>query len=151
MRSSRIKMTRELYIIRAKRLQILGSLLFIFVGSSLLVAIARWLGQSGGLVESLRQRLVPCIHPDLVGVVGMLPLLPIWVIPILFPLLLVYLLDRRIGLCCPHCGRSLTLRCRYRAVISTGHCELCHESVFQSGGSAELSAGGNAPTPRASA
>jgi predicted RNA-binding Zn-ribbon protein involved in translation (DUF1610 family) len=41
-----------------------------------------------------------------------------------------HLVDRRIGLRCPHCGRSLTLRCDPRKVAASGVCPGCHENVF---------------------
>ncbi len=41
-----------------------------------------------------------------------------------------HLVDRRIGLRCPHCGRSLTLRCDPRKIIASGLCPDCHEKVF---------------------
>jgi len=43
----------------------------------------------------------------------------------------MHLVDRRIGLRCPHCGRSLILRCVPRKIIASGLCPDCHEKVFE--------------------
>jgi hypothetical protein len=40
------------------------------------------------------------------------------------------LIDRRIGLHCARCGRSLTLRCDPRKVVESGVCPGCHENVI---------------------
>jgi hypothetical protein len=45
-------------------------------------------------------------------------------------LAVVLALDRRFGLRCPHCHRSLTLRCRHEQVVQTGQCSLCHGVVI---------------------
>lgn len=127
-------MTRGSYISQAKKLQFLGGLIFIFVGWGLAGGVSLWLVRDGGLVQVIRERLSMHVHPDWIGVVGILPLIPILVSPIVLALLLVKLLDRRIGVRCPHCGKSLTLRCHYRVVANTGQCELCHESVFDQAG-----------------
>jgi hypothetical protein len=39
-------------------------------------------------------------------------------------------LDRRFGLRCPHCHRSLTVRALPHRVFQTGHCALCHGRAF---------------------
>jgi hypothetical protein len=39
-------------------------------------------------------------------------------------------LDRGLGLHCPHCHRSLTLRCRHERVVETGLCSLCGGKVL---------------------
>ncbi len=39
-------------------------------------------------------------------------------------------LDRGLGLRCPHCHRSLSLRCRHERVVETGQCSLCGQDVF---------------------
>ncbi len=51
------------------------------------------------------------------------------------PAFLVYMavmlpIDRHFGFRCPHCGRSLTLRCLHQRVLQTGECSLCHAKVF---------------------
>jgi hypothetical protein len=123
-------MTRDFYISRAKRILFLGNLIFIVVGGGLVVAMAVWVGRGDGWVHALRDKLSLHVHPNIVGVVAVLPVIPILVSPVVLALVLIHLLDRRIGLRCPHCARSLTLRCRYRIVARTGECQLCHGSLF---------------------
>jgi hypothetical protein len=78
------------------------------------------------LHEFLRQRLPEVVAAGLFGIS-----IAIYVAPIfgLFALLL-YLADRRFGLRCPHCRRSLTLRCLHERVLQSGECSLCHQRVF---------------------
>ena len=42
--------------------------------------------------------------------------------------------DRRFGIRCPHCHRSLTARCLPKHVLETGKCSLCHAKIFDAGG-----------------
>ena len=44
-------------------------------------------------------------------------------------------IDRRFGVRCPGCKRSLTLRCARAKVLRTGSCCLCHELLFNDMGS----------------
>lgn len=39
-------------------------------------------------------------------------------------------LDRAFGFRCPHCHRSLTLRCHHKLVVQTGRCSACGQEVF---------------------
>jgi hypothetical protein len=63
----------------------------------------------------------------------------VWVFLMATPLLLgaiclggwvMQVLDRRIGLRCPGCGSSLTLRCDPRRIVSSGACPFCQETLF---------------------
>ncbi len=40
------------------------------------------------------------------------------------------MLNRRFGLRCPHCQRSLTVRALPQQVLQTGRCSLCHGRAF---------------------
>lgn len=40
-------------------------------------------------------------------------------------------IDRRFGVTCPSCKRSLTLRCARAKVLRTGSCCLCHEPLLK--------------------
>ncbi len=42
----------------------------------------------------------------------------------------VIVLDRRHGVRCPHCHRSITLRCQAERVLESGECTLCHAKIF---------------------
>lgn len=116
---------------KAKRLQLIGSLIFVFLGGGLTVAITLLVGQPGGLASALQERLRDRVHPDLIGVVGILPLLPLLVAPLVIAVIIVALVDRRIGLKCPECGKSLTMRCKYHEVLKTKRCGLCGTVVLQ--------------------
>jgi hypothetical protein len=43
------------------------------------------------------------------------------------------MVDRRIGMRCPRCGRSLTFSCDPRKIVQSGACPGCHGSVFDLG------------------
>lgn len=46
---------------------------------------------------------------------------------------LMLIVDRRVGIRCPHCGRSTTLRCRAEHLIQTGKCCFCDGIVLLDG------------------
>ena len=121
---------RAVYIAKARRISIIGNLILMVLGCGLLALLALFLGKPYGICDAIFNKLKPYVHPALVGVVGMLPLLPVLVMPIVIPMALIVYIDRRIGVRCPHCGKSLTLRCRHKVVADTGKCELCHQPVF---------------------
>ncbi len=76
--------------------------------------------------DILRQHLPEVMAAGLFGIsiaVCLTPIIGLFV-------LLLYLADRRLGLRCPHCQRSLTLRCSHERVLQSGKCSLCHEGVF---------------------
>jgi hypothetical protein len=57
---------------------------------------------------------------------------------VLGPLLLISFLsflwvDRRFGLRCPGCKRSVTLRARYSEVLRSGRCCWCQQTLFEPG------------------
>ncbi len=57
-------------------------------------------------------------------------LLPVICSPLLLPLFAIYLIDRRIGIRCPNCNVSLTLRCNLNKVLVTGKCSRCNCAVL---------------------
>ena len=79
------------------------------------------------LHDALGQYLPEIVAAALFGVSTV-----IYVVPIFgFFVLLLYLADRRLGLRCPHCHRSLTLRCLHERLLQSGECSLCHRRVFE--------------------
>ena len=85
---------------------------------------------------------------------------------VLGPLLLISFLsilwvNRRFGLRCPGCKRSITLRARYRELLASGRCCWCQQTLFETGhvetaeplgaspekGSDPLKSGGLTPFP----
>jgi hypothetical protein len=49
----------------------------------------------------------------------------------LLPWLSLMWLDRRFGLRCPGCKRSITLLSRYSEVLHSGRCPRCHQTLFE--------------------
>jgi hypothetical protein len=50
---------------------------------------------------------------------------------LLIPFLSVIWVDRRIGLRCPGCMRSVTLRGRYSEILRSGRCCWCQQTLFE--------------------
>jgi len=48
--------------------------------------------------------------------------------------MVIKILDKKMGAHCPHCGRSLTSGCDSRKVASSGQCPGCEKSVFDAAG-----------------
>jgi hypothetical protein len=66
---------------------------------------------------------------------------------LLIPLLVFLWVDRRFGLRCPGCKRSVLLRCRRWAVLRSGRCCLCQQVLFEPGDGAPTSPVGAAARP----
>jgi hypothetical protein len=73
------------------------------------------------------------IHGEIVaglfrGIAGSALLLPVLFGPLYIVLLLF---ERRFGLRCPHCGKSLTYRCDPTVVLRSGICRRCGVRLFE--------------------
>ena len=125
------------YKYKSKRLQLVGSLIFLCIGGGTLIPLTLVIGRPGGMATAIRNALAPHIHPDFIGLVGTIPLIPLLLAPIMIAILLVAVIDKRIGIPCPKCGKSLTLRCRHATVLNTRRCCLCGEIVLEEESGAE--------------
>ena len=130
---------------KSKRLQLVGSLIFLIIGGGTLIPLTLVIGRPGGMATAIRNALAPHIHPDFIGVVGTIPLIPLLLLPILVAILLVAAIDRRIGVPCPKCGKSLTMRCHHAIVIRTRKCGRCGEIVLENISGAEQAGPGCPP------
>jgi hypothetical protein len=87
------------------------------------------LGEFGNLLRRwLQDEGVVGLVGGLLGGVVLAPLLLIPLVPFLW-------MDRRFGVRCPGCRRSVTLRCRHSEVLRTGKCCLCQQFLFEPAGS----------------
>ena len=68
------------------------------------------------------------------GAIGGLMVGSIASIPLLICVVVMLAIDRRFGVRCPHCHRSLTARCLSEHVLESGECSLCHKEVFDESG-----------------
>ncbi len=66
---------------------------------------------------------------------------------LLIPFLSVMWVDRRFGLRCPGCKRSVTLRGRYSEILRSGRCCWCQQTLFEPG-DVEKAEPGAADRPR---
>jgi hypothetical protein len=125
-------MTRFLYAEAARRVVVHGCLLVsLFSGVLLLLALAvAWYGPPAlqPLREAARQQGQGEALAGLLGLLGGLVLAPL---PFLLVLPLA-LYDRRYGLRCPRCRRSVTLGCPQRQVLRSGQCTRCGAVLFES-------------------
>ncbi len=123
-------MTRSEFTSSAKRMRITGTVIALGVIMPIvctLTIVTDILGQPLNRLHDILSRHLPEIVAA--GLFGLS--IVIYVAPVfgLFALLL-YLADRCFGLRCPHCHRSLTLRCLHERVLQTEECSLCHGKVF---------------------
>lgn len=56
--------------------------------------------------------------------------IPLVCLPLYLPLIAIQLIDRRIGIRCPGCNVSLTLRCLREKILITRKCSSCHSVVL---------------------
>jgi hypothetical protein len=124
-------MTRSLYAQAAQRVVTYGLLLVtLFDGVLILLAVAAVL-YGGPVIQPLqivaRQQGQGESLAHFFGVLGglMLAILPFLMI---LPLVLC---DRRYGLRCPNCCRSVTLSCPPAKVLRTGKCTRCGAVLFE--------------------
>lgn len=78
---------------------------------------------------------IAMILRDLVGgdlgmALGIVSILPFIVLPIILPTAAMMLIDRRIGIRCPNCNVSLTMRCMHERVLITRKCSHCKATVL---------------------
>ncbi len=123
-------MTRSEFQISAKRMRITGTVISLGVILPIicvLIYVTDVLGLPlNRLHDALSQHLPEIVAAGLFGISIALYVAPVFGLFVL----LLYLADRQLGLRCPHCHRSLTLRCLHERVLQTGECSLCHEKVF---------------------
>lgn len=125
-------MTREQFQKASRTVSLYGNLLICLVGGCLSI-----LGYLAALwAEPVVQNLGRFIrsHVQDEGTVGLVSgvvfsvVLAPFVVIIIFPLLWV---DRRFGLRCSGCGRSVTARCHTSEVLRTGKCCHCQKVLFE--------------------
>ena len=56
--------------------------------------------------------------------------IPFVVLPLLLPMAVMVQIDRRIGIRCPNCNVSLTMRCLHEKVLITRRCSHCKSTVL---------------------
>ena len=129
-------MTRPQFQDAARRVSLYGNLLIWVTGSVVIIlaSLLAWMIEPTirGFGTWVRGHLQSEVAVGLVGglVCGVViaPLLLIPLVPALW-------VDRRFGLRCPNCRRSVTLRCHHYEVLQTGKCCLCHQFLFETNGS----------------
>ncbi len=123
-------MTRSEFQISAKRMRITPTLISLGVIMPIVCALIYSTDPLpdplNRLDETLRRHLPEVLASGVFGLIGAVYVVPLFALFVL----LLYLADRRLGAQCPHCRRSLTLRCLHERVLRSGECSLCHERVF---------------------
>jgi hypothetical protein len=125
-------MTRQQFRDAARRVSLYGNSLMGVTGGVVIALAALfvwWIGPLiGGFGAWLRSQFqneaVVGLVSGLVGAVLLAPLLLIPLVPALW-------VDRRFGVRCPVCRRSVTLRCLHSQVLQTGQCCLCQQPLFE--------------------
>jgi len=123
-------MNRSEYQKSAKRMRIAGSVISLGVILPIMclafVFSDKLVQQLNRLHETWSQHLPELVSAGLFGVSIAICVAPVFGLFVLS----LYLADLRLGLRCPHCRRSLTLRCLHERVLQSGACSLCHGKVF---------------------
>jgi hypothetical protein len=125
-------MTRPQFQEAARRVSLYGNLLMGVTGSGVVVLASLFVWWAGPLIGGfgawvrglLQDEAKVGLVGGLVGGVVVAPLLLIPLVPVLW-------VDRRFGMRCPRCRRSVTLRCRHSRVLHTGRCCLCQQPLFE--------------------
>ena len=129
-------MTRDHYQTAAKRMQRITCLTcLVFAGPVfylLALAIDAFASPLTSYGAAIRSRFGEAIG----GAIGGLTAGWIASIPLLIFVGVMLAIDRRFGVRCPHCHRSLTARCLPEHVLESGECSLCHKRVFDESGAA---------------
>lgn len=121
-------MTRLEFIESAQRVSRSGNLLMWVTGSGILVLATVLLLWAEPAIRLGGQQLQnDWVAGLLFGLIGSVVLSPL----VLLLLLPVWWVDRRFGVRCPHCGRSVTLRCHHSRVVESGRCCKCQGFLFE--------------------
>jgi hypothetical protein len=112
-------MTREEFLVASRRVRIYGSLCFCFF-VPLAVSMAVFLNE--------KVQLIPMESGWFLFALG---LTGEGIIILLLPLLAALCVEKRFGLHCLSCGRSITCRCRRDILLRTGRCCHCNELLFR--------------------
>jgi hypothetical protein len=130
-------MTRTHFQVVARRVRLYGNLLIWATGSAVmtLASVAVW--RAAPAITAFGIWLRGQVQAEaLVGLIGGLAVSVVLVPLALIPLAPALWVDRRFGLRCAGCGRSVTLRCQVGQVLRTGRCCFCQRPLFGPDGSA---------------
>ena len=124
-------MTRQQFHDAARRVSLYGNLLMGLTGAIVIVLSTLFAVWISPLFDPFGVWLRSQFQEAVVGLVGGLvigvvcgPLLLVTLVPFLW-------VDRRFGLRCPSCQRSVTMRCLHSQVLQTGRCCLCQHPLFE--------------------
>jgi len=118
-----VNILRSTYAAAASRLMLLTPLVFPgFAGIGMVVAAFI------GLPIAMTMR--DLVGGDLGMGLAIVSMIPFVVLPILLPTAAMVLIDRRIGIRCPNCNVSLTMRCMHEKVLITRKCSHCKSTVL---------------------
>lgn len=125
-------MTKDQFIQASRRVTLWGNLHMGLVASVLITLYTVLISWAGPLIQGFGQLMRSYFQDEgTVGLVGGL-VFSVFVAPvILIPFLAALRVDRRFGLRCPRCGRSVTARCRPAEVLRTGQCCHCRQVLFE--------------------
>jgi hypothetical protein len=118
-----VNIPRSTYAAAANRLMLLTPL--VFPGFA---AVGMILAAVVGLPIAMMMR--DLVSGDIGMALGIVSMIPFFVLPILLPTAAMVLIDRRIGIRCPNCSVSLTMRCMHEKVLITRKCSHCKATVL---------------------
>lgn len=134
--SARLIVTQSEYAATLKRVRFWAGVVYGFVAVSLMLVGLYlhfvWFPEIQKLCMFFRDHAKPLGDDGFYGaMMGMLFGVTVSLPSMLLPLLPVAWTDRKLGVHCPQCGRSLTLwRQRADQVLKSGACGQCHATLF---------------------
>jgi hypothetical protein len=127
-------MTRDEYRSAARRVTVYGNGLGFLTIALTFIPGAVWLDAHPSAGAWLNEWLGHYIPGEAVrGLVGGLGVVATLIPLFVPPLVVFWWVDRRLGLRCPSCGRSVTFRSKYVDVLTSGRCGLCQAVLFEPG------------------
>jgi hypothetical protein len=126
-------MSREQFIDADRRVRRYVTLI-LFLDACAAVAVGLALPALANAREEFLVRRGEGAQRVLVGLITVAVVLgPLLLTPFLFALWV----DRRFGLRCPECRRSITLRGRRSEILRSGRCSWCRHTLFEAGGTGD--------------
>jgi hypothetical protein len=123
-------MTRNHYenaAIRAQRIMLVS---LVVVAGPLLYGLVCLMESFDAAVRSYGETIRSRFGEVIGGAIGGASVAAVLSIPLLLWVGVMIAFDRRFGIRCPYCHRSLTARCLPGRVLESGECSFCHAKVF---------------------
>ena len=128
---ARFVVQRSEYRRRAYRVQLLGVFVYFGVAAPLFALVAAAAEFLIGAPNAYREFLATFVAAQNIRSAVYVSLTPAFLLPFPFAAWLIRRLDQRIGIKCPQCCGSLSIRCHPDEVAGAGSCPHCGQALFE--------------------